>query len=511
MKKTIVLCILDGWGLGKKDESNPIYNSDLKAINYIKKNYKGGSLKSSGFAVGLPWETAGNSEVGHLTIGSGRVLYQHFLRINDAIDSGIFFENKALKEAYNHVNKNNSSLHLIGLLTEGAVHSHIDHLKALIKMADDNKISNLYLHLFTDGRDSDPHSAKKLLEEINQTMNEKGVGEIISIAGRYYGMDRDNNWNLVEQTYNMLMGNAPKKEINKAIKETYYENLSDEYIKPFIVRKQPIKNNDAIIFFNFREDRMRELAHVFVDSDFNKFKTQKIKNLYVASMTQYENNLNNPTAFDSPKIKNVLGEVLAKNNKTQMRISETQKYAHVTYFFNGLHEEPFENEFRVLIPSDKIEHYDQKPEMKAEEITNRVILSLQNNEFDFILMNYPNPDIIGHTGNYQAVKKAVKFVDEKIKILAQTSLSNDHTLIITSDHGNAECLLDLKTGQPRTEHEANPVPFLIVDKKYKKETPSNGELQKIGILPDIAPTILDLMNIPKPEEMTGKSLLALIN
>jgi len=507
MKKTTILCILDGWGIGEKNDSNPIYTANPKNYHYLKKNYKGGSLKSSGFAVGLPWGESGNSEVGHLTLGSGRVLYQHYLKINDAIDSGDFFKNKALKKAYDHVNNNNSALHLIGLLTEGAVHAHLDHLKALIKMAHKNDIPHLYLHLFTDGRDSAPHSAGKLLKELKETIDREGKGGIASIAGRYYGMDRDTNWNLVEKTYQMLMGKAPKKKMEDALQEAYDKDLTDEYVKPFIVKKRPIQNNDAVIFFNFREDRSRELASSFIKPDFNKFKTKDLQNVYVATMTSYDKDLQNPVAFTSPKPKNVLGEVLANNNKMQLRISETQKYAHVTYFFNGLEEEPFENEYRILIPSEKIEHYNKKPRMRAEEITNRATVSLQNNEFDFILMNYPNPDIIGHTGDYQAVTEAIKFIDNKLKKLAQTALSNNHTLIITSDHGNAECLIDPQTGEKRTEHEANPVPFIIVDKEYKKESPSSGDLQRIGMLPDVAPTILDLMNIQKPKEMTGNSVL----
>lgn len=511
MKKTIILCILDGWGIGKKDESNPIYISDLPNINYLQKNYKGGAIKTSGFAVGLPWGKAGNSEVGHLTLGSGRVLYQHYTKISDAIKSGIFFTNEALKGAYNHAKKNDSSLHLIGLLTEGLVHSHIDHLKELIRMANKNGVSQVFLHLFTDGRDSNPHSAKKLIEDLNKTIKEEKVGTISSIAGRYYGMDRDNNWDLVQKTYEMLMGDAPKKTIDEVIKTTYDQKLTDEYIKPFIVEKHPIKNNDSIIFFNFREDRMRELSRVFIDPKFNKFKIEKPQNTYIATMVKYNDDLSTNVAFPTTKVKNVLGEVLANNNKMQLRISETQKYAHVTYFFNGLHTKPFPNEYRILIPSEKIAHYDERPKMRAEEITNRITVSIQNNEFDFILVNYPNPDIIGHTGNYQAVVEAVKFIDKQIKKLATNTLNNNHTLIITSDHGNAECLLDLKTGEPRTKHEANPVPFIIVDKDYKKETPSNGDLKKIGMLSDVAPTILDLMNIPKPNEMTGDSLLDIIS
>lgn len=513
MKKTVILCIIDGWGIGKKDESNPIYISNLPVTHYIEKNFPAGALKSSGLSIGLPWGEAGNSEVGHLTLGSGRVLYQHYLKILNSIKSGEFFEKPELKKAFQHARDNNSAVHLIGLLTKGRVHSATEHLNALVEMAKKENTKELYLHLFTDGRDSPPYSAEELFEKLKEKIKKEGIGKISSIAGRYYGMDRDKNWKLTKQTYQMLVeANAPKKTIKKAIQDAYAKNLTDEYLEPTIIESHPIKNNDSIIFFNFREDRMRQITQSFAEPNFNKFEAKKLENVHVTTMTQYYNEFSeNNVAFKNKIVKNTLGEVVSKNDKIQLRIAETQKYAHVTYFFNGLHEKPFPNEYRILIPSESANHPDKHPQMRAEEITNRTLISINNNEFDFILLNYANPDIIGHTGNYNAAVEAVKFIDKQLGLIAKTALNQNNILLVTSDHGNVETIFDLKTGQPRTEHEANPVPFYIIGNEFQKKQPSKSDsLPKIGMLSDVAPTVLELMNIPIPDEMTGKSLLDII-
>lgn len=513
MKQTIVLCILDGWGIGKRDESNPIYVSDLPGIKNIEANFPSGSLKSSGLSVGLPWGEAGNSEVGHLTLGSGRVLYQHYLKISNSIESGEFFEKPELKKAFDRAKTNNSAVHLVGLLTKNQVHAAMEHLLALIEMAKKENAKELYIHLFTDGRDSPPRSAAEFIEKVKEKIKKEGIGKISSLAGRYYGMDRDENWKLTEQTYRMLTdSDAPQKTVEKAVKNTYDKNLSDEYLEPAVIEPHPIKDGDSVIFFNYREDRMRQIARPFLDMNFNAFAAKKFDNLYAVAMTQYYNDLPGiPVVFKKEKVENTLGEVLSKNGKIQMRIAESQKYPHITYFFNGLNEKEFPNEYRILIPSEDPGHPDKNPRMRAEEITNRTVVSVNNNEFDFILINYANPDIIAHTGNYNATVEAVKFVDTQLARLVSAVLNQNGILIITSDHGNAESVLDLKTGEPRTEHESNPVPFYLIGNEFKKNEPTEpGSLSNLGMLSDVAPTILDLMNIPKPEEMTGDSLLGVI-
>jgi len=514
MKKTVVLCILDGWGIGKQDESNPIYTSKPPIINYLEQNFPAGSLKSSGLSVGFPWGEAGNSEVGHLTLGSGRVLYQYYLEIKNAINKGTFFKNEALKSAFAHTKKNNSSVHLIGLLTSSTTHAALDHLKTLIEMGKKENAQNLYLHLFTDGRDSPPYSAKKLINEIEEKMAKAGVGEITSLAGRYYGMNQNKNWQLTQQSYQMLRGNAPKRSIEQALNTAYQKNLTDEYVEPSIIKEHPIEKNDAVIFFNFREDGMKQLSQSFIDSDFKQFSADNPQNLHIVTMIKYREDSSVPAAFSLKKIPNTLGEVISQNNKIQLRVTETQRYAHITYFFNGLRERPFPGEYRIILPSDQITHFDKRPEMQAKAITDRVIVSLHNNEFDFILLNYANPDIIARTGNYQATTETIRVVDHELGQLVNTVLSGNHILLVTSSHGNAEAMFDLKTGKPQTKQSSSPVPFYLIGNEYKKKAAPisySSKLPKFGMLSDIAPTILNLMKLPKPKEMTGSNLLDYIN
>ncbi|MEX1013689.1 MAG: 2,3-bisphosphoglycerate-independent phosphoglycerate mutase [Candidatus Paceibacterota bacterium] len=510
MKQTVILCILDGWGIGPKDDSNPIYSLNPKTIKYIENNFPSGTLKSGGITVGLPWEEEGNSEVGHLTIGAGRTLYQHYLKISDSIKSGDFFENETLKSAFNHSKENSSSCHLIGLLSDGNVHASIDHLNALLQMAKNEDIKDLYLHLFTDGRDAPPKSAEKFIEKLKNSMKEIGIGKISTISGRYWAMDRDGKWENTKKVYETFFGNGNESDLETEIKKTYEKKLNDEYIEPFIINKDgAIKDNDSVIFFNFREDRIRQIAEPFLNPDFSQFSVDKKRNLLVATMTSYFDKYPTKVVFEKEKVKNTLGEVLANNNRTQLRVAESMKWAHITYFLNGLKEDPFPNEFRVLIPSEKIARPEESPSMRANALTERVVASLKEGTFDFIAVNYANPDVIAHTGNYKATKEAVEVIDKQLDRIIKEVLSNNHVLLITSDHGNAESVFDLKTGEVETKHNSNPVPIYLIGNDFKKQNINSGRLQNVGVLADVAPTILDIMNIKMPDEMTGTSLLNL--
>ncbi|MEK7193964.1 MAG: 2,3-bisphosphoglycerate-independent phosphoglycerate mutase [Patescibacteria group bacterium] len=504
--KSVVLVILDGWGIGKQDRLNPIYAADLKNIGYIKANFPSGALQASGIAVGLPWGEEGNSEVGHLSMGSGKILYQNYPRISLAIRDASFFKNEILKKAAEHVRKNNSSLNLFGLLTEANVHASLEHLDALIKFAEQEKI-NYNLHFITDGRDSPPQSALELLSKIPKE-------KLASIAGRYYAMDRDKRWDRTQTAYKVLTGEGPLiDELESHVKKTYERGLNDEYVEPALIgpENRGVKDGDALIFFNFREDRMRQIVEAFINKNFDKFPVKSFSNLYIATMVNYGEKFQTPVIFQTEKITNPLSKVLADNNKNQFRIAETEKYAHITYFFNAQEEKPFKNEYRVLVPSRKVLRYDEFPEMMANEITNRAVEAIEENVYDFVLINYANPDIIGHTGNFQAGIQAVKIIDEQMAKIVKAVLGHNAVLIITSDHGNIERMVNPVTGMPETKHDTSLVPIYLVAKEYERQR-SEAEIRQsereiVGVLSDIAPTILELLNIPKPKEMTGQSLL----
>jgi len=523
-KRTIVLIILDGWGIGQPNDSNPIYVVNPSSINYIKANFPAGLLQASGISVGLPWGEEGNSEVGHLNLGAGKIIYQYYPRISLAIRDGSFFENKALLGAFEHAKENNSSVNLIGLLGQGNVHSSLEHLLALIEFAEKENISKLNLHLFTDGRDSPPESAIELLSQIP---NSTGSGSrLASLSGRFYAMDRELHWERTQKAYAVLTGEGEiVSDIQTHIKETHSRKLNDEFVEPIRTKANgDIKDGDALIFFNFREDRIRQLAAAFINpirnfedtsngasKNFSNFPVKQFKNLYIATMTEYDKKFKVSIAFPPEKTDVCLSRVLSDNGKTQLRIAETQKYPHITYFFNGLKEEPFKNEYRVLVPSRAIVRQDEHPEMMAAEITTRAIESIGENAYDFILINYANSDIIAHTGNYEACLEAVKVIDKQLEKIIKTALDNDDILIITSDHGNIEKVIEPLTGLPETKHDANPVPIYLVAKEFMRARTKSEILQAekevIGILADVAPTILELMGINKPEEMTGQSLL----
>ena len=513
MKRTVVLAILDGWGIGRKDNSNPIYVANPKNIEYVKMNFPSGALQASGIAVGLPWGEEGNSEVGHLTLGAGKIIYQHFPRITLAIRDGSFFKNPAFLGATEHVKKNGSTLHLAGLLTAGNVHASLDHLAALVKLAAENGIKNLYFHFFTDGKDSPPKSASELLKKVGDiSARHGGLGKIASLAGRYYALDRDEHWDRTAKTYKAITGEAAAAESpQSAVEAAYQRNLSDEFVEPAVIETAgAIKDGDALIFCDFREDSIRQIAEAFIDQGFARFPVKKFANLYIATMTRYREKFAVPVAFPPETVGNPLGKVLSDAGKSQLRIAETEKYAHVTYFFNGFKDQPFNNEFRVLIPSKNVPRYDDYPEMMAKEITDRAIQSVEEGAFDFILINYANADIIAHTGNYDAALKAIAAVDEQIGRLLKAVFAQNAVLIITADHGNAERMIDPMTAMIETKHDVSPVPVYIVAKELArprdKFDAEQAEKMTAGILSDIAPTILDFLGVPKPPAMTGESL-----
>lgn len=520
--KSIILVILDGWGISREAKGNAIAQARTPTINEIEKFYPAISLQASGIAVGLPWSEAGNSEVGHLTLGAGRVVYQSLLRILLSIQDGSFFKNPALLEAVKNVKAKNSCLHLMGLVSSGTVHSYIDHIYGLIELAKKENVEKVRLHVFTDGEDSPPKEAANFLKNIESKLNELKDGKIATITGRFYAMDRNRNWERTEKTYQCLAEGTGAKYENpiKAVEEFYKKGLTDAFIEPTVIidsqTKNPlgtIQDNDSVIFFNFREDRVRQLTKAFVMPVFKEFSREQLKNLCFVTITQYEEGSPARVAFLPTKIINHLTEVLSNANKKILKLAETEKYAHVTYFFNGGKETIYPKEERILIPSTTIAHYDRTPEMAANEITEKVIQAVNENKFDFILVNYANTDIVGHTGNFQAVVRAAETVDNCLKSLLELTLEKKCCLLITSDHGNAEEMINLKTGEVVPEHSINPVPFYLVGAEYRDSIKHNLDIRisrPQGIISDVAPTILEIMGIPKPEEMTGQSLLEIL-
>jgi 2,3-bisphosphoglycerate-independent phosphoglycerate mutase len=513
-KKQVILVILDGWGIGQKNEANPVHSTPTPNLDYVKTNFLIGALQASGISVGLPWGEEGNSEVGHLTIGAGKVLYQHYPRITLSIRDGSFAKNRVFLDAFGHVKKNNSALNLAGLLTEGNIHASLEHLIALIDLAKKNKISKINLHIFSDGQDSEVKSILKILKDLNVKIND-GIN-FSSISGRYYALDRDGHWDRTQKTYEIMTGSGPEsKNIEEAAKIAYDRNLTDQQIEPRILSKEnAINSNDALLFFDFREDRIRQIVSPFVLPDFSEFPVKKLDNLYIGTMTHYSDKFNVPVAYPPEKIENPLGQVLADNGKTQLHIAETEKYAHVTYFFNGFKEQPFPNEYRILIPSEGVSNHAEKPEMQAKEITDRILQAIEEKSFDFVLANYANGDMIAHTGNYDAAKIAIKTIDESVGALVRSALKNNSILIIASDHGNIESMLNIHTGETTTTHDPSPVPIYIVGNEFVKEKSvaetERAEKEVVGVLSDIAPTVLEIMEIPKPKEMTGQNLLRIL-
>ncbi len=522
MSKPVILVILDGYGRGPENAANAIFKAKKPNIDFIEKNFPMTNLQASGIAVGLPWGEEGNSEVGHLNLGAGQIIYQYLPRIIFAIRDGSFFKKPALIQAAEHVKKNNSSLHIIGLVGSGNVHSYIDHLYALLDFAKKEKLEKVFLHPFTDGRDSPPKDALEFFEKVeNRLGRDYPFAKIASLIGRHYAMDRDNNWDRIETAYRLLTEGKGKisLDVKTAIKSDYDKNITDEFIEPKVINPpaggEPIKSNDAVVFFNFREDSARQLTQAFVEEKFDKFERKKIDNLYFATMTRYEKNLPLNVLFEPLEIKNMLAKVISDAGKKQIHIAETEKYAHITYFFNGGIENPMPNEDRILIPTKRDHDFAKNPAMSASEITEKLIEAINSKKYDFIVVNYANADMIGHTGNFQATVSAIEILDTEIGKILPEVLNINGTLIITSDHGNADEKIDLLTGKPLTEHTANPVPFYLINNDFKREkTPEDFEIYKFeirGILADVAPTVLELMELPQLPEMTGKSLLKVLN
>ena len=505
-KKPVVLMVLDGYGLSSNPEGNAIAMAQTPVMDKLMKECPFVEGQASGMAVGLPDGQMGNSEVGHMNIGAGRIIYQDLTRITKAIDDGDFFQNEVLLQAMENCKKNNSDLHLWGLLSDGGVHSHITHLYGLLEMAKKNGLSNVYVHAFLDGRDTPPASGKSFVEALQQKM---GVGKIASLSGRYYAMDRDNNWDRVEKAYNSLVKGEGVQATDavQAMADSYANDVTDEFVLPTVIVENGaplsvVKPNDSVIFFNFRPDRAREMTRAFCDDKFTGFDRQFLPLTFVCFKDYDETIPNKLIAFQKEEITNTFGEFLAANGLKQLRLAETEKYAHVTFFFNGGVEDPNVDEFRLLVNSPKdVATYDLKPEMSAPEVGMDLVEAIKSDKYDVIVINFANPDMVGHTGVIPAAVKAVERVDELVGEAVKAVEETDGVMFICADHGNAEKMLDYETGKPHTAHTTNPVPFILVN------AGEGVSLREGGCLADIAPTLIDIMGLEQPKEMTGKSLI----
>ena len=504
MNKKVILMILDGWGNSPDPKVSAIDNADTNFIDSLYKKYPFSNLRTDGLHVGLPDGQMGNSEVGHMNLGAGRIVYQDLAKINISIEQNKFKKEKVIEETFEFAKNNNKNIHFLGLISDGGVHSHINHLKALIDIAKDYNIES-YIHGFTDGRDVDPKSGSKYISDLNEYVKNSPV-QIASITGRYYAMDRDNRWERIKLAYDALVNAEGEKSSNliSSIENNYANGCTDEFIKPIIKvnsNNQPIsriKNDDVVIFFNFRTDRGRELTKVLSQKDNLEFNMKKL-NLHYVTMTNYDNTFSNiNVVFNKSNLDNTLGEILEKNNKNQLRISETEKYPHVTFFFSGGRENIFKGESRILKNSPKVATYDLKPEMSAYEITDSLVKEIHLGTHDFICLNFANGDMVGHTGSMKAAIKACESVDKCVEAVIKSANKNNYTTILIADHGNCETMIN-PDGTPNTAHTTNPVPIILVDNDLKNI--------KNGILGDIAPTILKLMGIEKPKEMTQESLI----
>ena len=505
MKKPVALIIMDGFGINQSDYGNAVRAAKTPNLDRLFATGSKTQIGASGMDVGLPDGQMGNSEVGHTNIGAGRVVYQELTRITKAIQDGDFFKNEALLAAMEAAKKGGASLHLMGLLSDGGVHSHNGHLYGLLEMAKRMGLNEVYVHCFMDGRDVPPNSGKGFVEELEAKMKEIGIGKISSIMGRYYAMDRDNRWGRIEKAYDAMVNGKGVQcdSAAQAMQSSYDDNVTDEFVVPAVIKGgRQIRPNDSVIFFNFRPDRAREITRTLVDDDFKGFHRKDGRfPLNFVCMTQYDVTMPNVgVAFKPQALTNTMGEYLSKLGKTQLRIAETEKYAHVTFFYNGGVEATFPGEDRALINSPKVATYDLKPEMSAYEVCDEAIRRIESNQYDVIILNYANCDMVGHTGVFDATVKAVEAVDACVGRTADAILAKGGTVIITADHGNADKMYE-PDGSPFTAHTTNPVPFVIVGRGTELKLRSDGRLA------DISPTMLDLMNIPVPEEMTGKSII----
>ena len=492
--KKVLLCVLDGVGLSKIKDGNALINANKPNIDYLMKEYPNKGINASGTYVGLPDGQMGNSEVGHLTIGAGRIIYQSLELINRAIKDESFYSNESFLNAIRHAKENNSKLHIMGLLSDGGVHSHINHIKALLKLCKKEAFSNVYFHIFTDGRDTFKESSISYIEDLNNEINELGIGKICTISGRYYAMDRDKRWDRLKRCYDVIVNNTGNKcdDYKKYITDSYEKGITDEFIEPVIIDESgKIEENDSIIWANFRPDRAIQILRSLVDPNFDGFDRKIFNNLYLTTMMYVSDDVKSDIAFKKEIIDNTLGIYLSKLGKKQLRIAETEKYAHVTYFFDGGRDLDLNLCDRVLIPSPKVATYDLKPEMSAREITSN-LLEKMDNSYDFIFLNFANGDMVGHTGNYDMTKKAIETIDEMIGKLYKKCIEDEYLFIITADHGNAEEMID-ENGNVVTSHTTNLVPFIVTDK--------NLNIDNVNKLSDIAPFVLNYMNLNLPDEM----------
>jgi len=508
MNKTpVMLIVLDGWGIGKEYAGNAVYLANTPNFDRLMNRFPNTQLKASGLAVGLPEGQMGNSEVGHLNIGAGRVVYQELTKITKSIEDGDFFNKEEFLRAIENAKNNNSKLHLMGLVSDGGVHSHNTHLYALLELCARENFDRVYIHAFLDGRDVPPTIGKQHLSELQQKIEEIGVGKIATVSGRYYAMDRDRRWDRTKLAYDaMVLGKGKVNECPiEAVGKSYEEGINDEFVIPTVIveKGEPIAtidSGDSVIFFNFRPDRARQITRAIVDEEFEGFEREKKVETFFVTMTEYDKTIKNVhIAFKTEIPTNTLGEYISKLGLSQLRIAETEKYAHVTFFFNGGREVPFQNEDRVLIPSPKVATYDLKPEMSAFEVKDEVLNRLNQDKYDLIVLNFANPDMVGHTGKLEAAIKAVETVDTCLGEIVDLLLKKGGKALITADHGNAEMMIDEKDNSPITSHTTNKVPLILVGEEDVK--------LREGILADIAPTILDMMGIEKPKEMTGETLI----
>ena len=505
-QKKVILIIMDGWGLGKVASSDAIQHANVPFTKSLYTTYPNTTLITCGESVGLPDGQMGNSEVGHLNLGAGRIVYQELQRINVAIRDGSLTKNEQLLQAIRFAKQNNKPFHLLGLVSDGGVHSHINHLKAIINICQAEGLPEVYVHAFTDGRGCDPKSGLGFIKELQQHLD-KTVGKIATVSGRYYAMDRDKRWERVKLAYDALVNGVGELSGNAiaAVENSYANNITDEFIKPVVITNKDgrpvttIKDGDVAFCFNFRTDRCREITEVLTQKDFPEYNMKKLA-LHYTTMTQYDQSFQNVhIVFDNDDLKNTLGEILQQNGLKQIRIAETEKYPHVTFFFSGGREVPFEGESRILIPSPKVATYDLQPEMSAYEMTDALLPEINNKTADFICLNYANADMVGHTGVWEAAIKAAETVDQCVEKVVTAGLANEYTIFLTADHGNSDYLIN-EDGSPNTAHTLNPVPFFIIDKHWR------GTI-KPGKLGDIAPTILTMMGLPIPKEMTGEILI----
>lgn len=498
MKKPIVLAILDGYGLREEEHGNAVKLANNPVFNNLWNTYPHTQLTASGQLVGLPKGQMGNSEVGHMNIGAGRIVYQPLELINKSIEDEEFFQNEEIKNVMRHVKENASKLHLMGLVSDGGVHSHINHLLALLDMCKQEQVTNVYVHVFTDGRDVPPKSAYTYIKQVEDKLNEIGFGKIASISGRYYAMDRDNNYDRLKKAYDVIVNNKGDvlPSTKEYVEDSYNKDITDEFFIPAkFTENGNLEENDGVIAFNFRKDRLRELFTAITNPDEVDMETIHFHNVKTVTMMPVVHSVKAPHAFNDPELTNILGEYIEKQNLSQLRIAETEKYAHVTFFFDGGKEVDYKNEKKILVPSPKVATYDLQPEMSADEVTEKLLSELPNT--DLVILNFANGDMVGHTGVLEAAIKAVETVDKDLKKIYDKVMELGGILIVTADHGNCEEMLD-DNNNIVTSHTTNPVPFIITEPGLKLHT---------GKLGDIAPTILDLMNIEKPEEMTGESLI----